>query len=448
MLSKKLYHIIISKVLILCLITSILTYCIIKNNTEAILLLAVLLLILIVQFIIYLNKTNKKIAYFFSAIKNEDSTLYFTENAKNTPTKELNQHLNRVNKIIQQIKLKNKAQDQYYKTIIERAQIGILTINSQNHILFANSTVKKLFNYPSLTHIQQLNKVSAPLFNLLAPLQPFSNKIVKLANERETKLLTLNATHIKLEDEPILLVVATNIKNELDNKEIESWIKLTKVLTHEIMNSIAPINSISETLYETLEANKEKLQNSDKEIINTTINGLQTIKEQTKVLNDFVVSYRSFSGISQPKKQLILIDELFDTINTLFTSEFTEKNIRFTSNFNAAYNQLFADVNQINQVLFNLVKNAVESFDANADNKTITLTSFLNSNKRLVIAVKDNGTGISNEQLDEIFVPFFSTKQEGSGVGLSLSKHIMKIHGGMLTVSSVVDKGTVFTLTF
>ncbi|GGG94057.1 sensor histidine kinase [Polaribacter pacificus] len=419
-------------------------YSLFKFSTEISFFLGILLLILIAQFVFSFNKTNKKIAYFFDAIKNNDSTLYFTEAASKTPTKELNAHLNKVNTIIQKIKLKNKAQDQYYKSIIESAEIGVLTVNAQHHILFANQSVKKLLNYDSLTHIQQLKKVDTPLFELLKTLKPFSNKIIELTNERETKLLTLNATHIKLNNESLLLVVATNIKNELDNKEIDSWVKLTKVLTHEIMNSIAPISSITDTLYHRL---KEQQTAPSQELFKDTLMGLQVIKEQSKSLQDFVISYRSFSGVSSPEKQVINVTELLQKIHALFSSEQASKKSLFTVDCKDASLQIFADENQISQVLFNLVKNAVES-PMGVEAKKIQLSAFSTGQNSVAIKITDNGAGISKDQIEQVFVPFFSTKKEGSGVGLSLSKHIMKMHNGSLTVHSTPNKSTSFTLIF
>lgn len=444
MFSKKLYYILISKVLLLCFFSILFTYSIIKFNTEISLFLGVLLLFLIIHFVYYLNKTNKKIAYFFDAIKNNDTTLYFSESAIKTPTKELNAHLNKVNTIIQKIKLKNKAQDQYYKSIIENAEIGVATINSQNHILFANQNIKNLLNYDSLTHINQLKKIDESLYNLIQPLTPFSNQIIELTNERETKLLTLNATHIKLNNEPLLLIVATNIKNELDNKEIDSWVKLTKVLTHEIMNSIAPITSISETLHDTLKSSDEALK---PQTLKSTLKGLEVIKQQTKSLQDFVVSYRSFSGISNPQKQTINVHYLLQKMFPLFKTEIDTRKIAFKIQCSNKSLKIFADENQITQVLFNLIKNAIESLE-NTIEKRIIITANTNLQNNVMINVEDNGNGISKELITQVFVPFFSTKKEGSGVGLSLSKHILKMHNGTLTVFSIPNKKTVFTLTF
>jgi C4-dicarboxylate-specific signal transduction histidine kinase len=299
-------------------------------------------------------------------------------------------------------------------------------------------------NYDSLTHINQLKKIDENLYNLIQPLKPFSNKIIELTNERETKLLTLNATHIKLNNEPLLLIVATNIKNELDNKEIDSWVKLTKVLTHEIMNSIAPITSISETLHDTLKDANEVLKPDE---LKNTLMGLEVIKQQTKSLQDFVVSYRSFSGISKPQKQAINVQYLLQKMLPLFKTEIETKKIDLKINCFSDKLQIFADENQITQVLFNLIKNAIESLENTADKK-ITITANTNLQNNVIINVEDNGGGISKELITQIFVPFFSTKKEGSGVGLSLSKHILKMHNGTLTAFSIPNKRTVFTLTF
>ena len=206
------------------------------------------LVIQTVYLIAYVNQTNRKIAYFFDAIKNEDFTLRFPEKLSVKSLEELNHSLNVLNEQIQNIHLKKQAQEQYYQEILKQANIGILTFNKKGHILFANPTVEKLLNHKPLNHIKQLNQVNENLYNLFADLKPFDRKLFQLTNERESRQLAIKCTSITAENESLLLVDIQDIHQELDEKETDSWVKLIRVLTHEIMNTITPITSITDSI--------------------------------------------------------------------------------------------------------------------------------------------------------------------------------------------------------
>ncbi len=212
---------------------------------------ALLLILLALQtyFLIhYVNQTNRKIAYFFDAIKNEDFTLRFPEKLSVKSLEELNHSLNMLNSMIQEIHLKKQAQEQYYQEILKQADIGILTINPKGHILYANPTVERLLNYHPLNHIKQLNQIDKKLYEQFADLKPFESRTHQLVNEREKIELALKSTTIAIDNQSLLLVVIQDIRKELDEKETDSWVKLIRVLTHEIMNTITPITSISESV--------------------------------------------------------------------------------------------------------------------------------------------------------------------------------------------------------
>jgi nitrogen fixation/metabolism regulation signal transduction histidine kinase len=217
-----------------------------------------LLIILVLQtyFLIqYINQTNRKIAYFFDAIKNEDFTLRFPEKLSVKSLEELNHSLNMLNAMIQDIHLKKQAQEQYYQEIIKQADIGILTFNKKGHILFANRKIEELFDYTPLNHIKQLSQVDAKLYALFAELKPFERKLIQLTNEREKQQIALKSTTTTMNNEELILVVAQDIHQELDEKETDSWVRLIRVLTHEIMNTITPITSISESVLKYYQTN-------------------------------------------------------------------------------------------------------------------------------------------------------------------------------------------------
>jgi len=410
--------------------------------------LALLFLIILTSTLIhYVNQTNRKIAYFFDAIKNEDFTLRFPEKLSVKSLEELNHSLNMLNEMIQEIHLKKQAQEQYYQEIIKQADIGILTINEKGHILFANRTIEKLFDYTPLNHIKQLSQVDQKLYELFEELKPFQRKLVQLTNEREKKQLALKSTSISFENKELLLVVVQDIHKELDEKETDSWVKLIRVLTHEIMNTITPITSISESILKYYKTDRGLLALEDfsESHIQNTVKGLEVIKGQGGDLMEFVQSYRSFLSLPKPDKSLIRAQHLLDKVKVLMNQENDQNKIEFSVVSNPDDLELYLDEKQISQILINLSKNALQSLKGHENGK-IKIAAGITKEGKKYIQVIDNGPGIPPDLIDEIFVPFFTTKDTGTGIGLSLSKQIMHLHGGAIRVSS--NEYTIFTLSF
>ena len=248
MVSRSIYWQLVLRIILLSITAVGMAFIYFKDNY---ILSAFLLFALIVQTYLltqYINQTNRKIAYFFEAIKNEDFTLRFPEKLTVKSLEELNHSLNMLNEMIQGIHIKKQAQEQYYLEIIKQADIGIFTFNAKGHILFANPKIEELFNYKPLNHIKQLAQIDDKLYTLFSDLKPFERKLIQLSNEREKKQIALKSTATTLNGQELILVVAQDIHQELDEKETDSWVRLIRVLTHEIMNSITPITSISESV--------------------------------------------------------------------------------------------------------------------------------------------------------------------------------------------------------
>ena len=397
----------------------------------------------------YVNQTNRKIAYFFDAIKNEDFSLRFPEKLSVKSLEELNHSLNMLNAMIQDIYVKKQAQEQYYQEILRQADIGIFTINPKGHILYANPTVQNLLNYHPLNHVKQLNLIDANLFALFKDLKPFENTIFKLGNERGRRELSLKCTPISIEDQTLLLVVVHDIHKELDDKETDSWVKLIRVLTHEIMNTITPITSISESILNYFKSGNTLTQPGDfsEDQIKNTAKGLEVIKNQGTDLMSFVQSYRTFLSMPEPDKELVPALPLLEKIKLLLDEQKELKKVEIEILVEPKELELYLDEKQITQVLLNLGKNAQQSLESQ-EKGSIRLIAGVSSANKKYIQVQDNGPGIPTELIDEIFVPFFTTKNTGTGIGLSLSKQIMRLHGGTVKVHSISYKETSFVLVF
>jgi two-component system, NtrC family, nitrogen regulation sensor histidine kinase NtrY len=399
----------------------------------------------IAELINFLNRTNRKIAYFFDAIRNDDSTLNFPEKTDNRSLSELNTSLNKVNELIKNIKFELREQEQYYKTILEHVSIGIITYNEKGTIFLANSTAKNLLGHEHLTHINQIIRLDKKLFTALKELQPGGRKLVSFSSKNGIIQLSLKSTLFKTAHENFQLVVIQDIKNELEIKELESWIKLIRVLTHEIMNTVAPITSLSQTILGYFKNLDGKMP--DERIIRNTMKGLEVIDERGNGLISFVETYRKLTRIPPPEKKSVPLGLLLENTITLINIEPIDKKIEIVWEVNPADLEISADKKQISQVLINLIKNSLEALKNN-ESGLIQLKGDINKNGRAQVSVTDNGPGIPEDLMDKIFVPFFTTKESGSGIGLSLSRQIMLLHGGSLKVVSKPGVQTVFTLEF
>ncbi|MEB3347202.1 ATP-binding protein [Aquimarina gracilis] len=449
MISKTFYVKLVIRVLMLVLVALLMVFFFLK---EQYVLSAFLLLVLSLQtmfMIRYLNHNNRKIAFFFNAIKNEDFTLRFPEKGDVGSFNELNRSLNALNAMMQDVYLTHQAQEQYYQEIIKQAEIGMLTFNNKGHILFANPKVEKLLNYTPLNHIKQLAQVDEELYNLFRNIEPFERKLFQFTNERETIQLAIKSNEILLNKERLNLVTIQDINNELDKKETDSWIKLIRVLTHEIMNSVTPITSISETIlgYFKDEKGIVMADQIDKNKIYNAAKGLEVIKNQGNDLMSFVQSYRSFLNVPAPDKELIKVQPLLEKIKVLASQENGFDSISFESILHDENLEIYADEKLITHVLLNLSKNAIQALKDTPKAQLKFISGITEKGKKYII-VKDNGPGIPPEIMNQIFIPFYTTKNEGTGIGLSLSKQIMHLHGGMLNVFSAPNQETSFTLLF
>jgi nitrogen fixation/metabolism regulation signal transduction histidine kinase len=409
----------------------------------------VLVVAMVISLVNYLNSTNRKISYFLDSVQNEDSTLSFPTDIGEKPIREIYQGLNKVNKQIQELKIESRQQEQYFQTLLEHVATGIVTFNTKGFVLHANTAAKKMLGVDVLTHINQLERVNRNLFQAIGNIQPFEQKLVSVVTERGSIQLSLKATSFKAKDNELILLSVQDIRNELDEKELDSWMKLIRVLMHEIMNSIAPITSLSESLckFFTIGGRPALPEELTETTIGSTLRGLNVIKEQGNGLMLFVDSYRKLTRLPKPDKKTIRVDDLINRIKVLYNSLENSELVKLAITINPPEMEIFADENQISQVLINLTKNALQANEKNPEGK-IRVSAGFNSDHHPEIRVIDNGPGIPDEILEQVFVPFFTTRENGSGIGLSLSRQIMRLHGGSLQVRSVPGKETVFSMIF
>jgi two-component system, NtrC family, nitrogen regulation sensor histidine kinase NtrY len=450
MISKKLYLNITIRVSLIVILSALLGYLIVIDKSLRLSLICFLMIFLLTTSLIsYLNTTNRKIRFFFDSVRNDDSSLTFPVESENDGLGELYQSMNKVNQQIQHLKIENRQQEQYFQILLEHLATGIITYDNKGFILHANSSAKRLLSTNVLTHLQQIERIDQKLFHAILNIKPSERRLIALNTEQGEIQLSLKATSFKTNDNEMVILSIQDIKNELDEKEVESWMKLIRVLMHEIMNSITPITSLSESLYAIYWSQDHPVlpdQITAKNIA-TTLQGLNVIKQQGRGLMSFVESYRKLTRVPEPEKKSFKVADLMSRVKILYNSIEKSERIELYVSLKYPDIEIYADQNLISQVLINLVKNALEANENNPGAK-IRIVAGFDNNHHPEICVIDNGPGISEENLDEIFVPFFTTRKNGSGIGLSISRQIMRVHGGNLKVKSVPNKETVFCLSF
>lgn len=450
MISKNLYINLLIRVLSIVILSILLGYLIAADKSLRISLICFLAItILTINLLSFLNGTNKKIRYFFDSVRNDDSNLFFPVHEKNTTVKEIYKSMNRVNQQIQKLKIENRNQEQYFRILIEHLATGIITFDNKGFILHSNSSARKLLETDVLTHIQQIERIDKKLYQAINSIKPSERRLVPLVTERGEIQLSLKATSFRTNKSELTILSIQDIKNELDEKEVESWMKLIRILMHEIMNSITPITSLSESLSNIYSSEGQPVlpDQLTTKTIATTLKGLNVIKDQGKGLMSFVESYRKMTKIPDPEKQLFKVAELFNRLEILYDSQVKKDKFELSFSVKDPDLEIFADQNLISQVLINLIGNAHEAIENIPEGK-ILISAGTDHELHPEICVFDNGHGIPEKNLDEIFIPFFTTRQNGSGIGLSVSRQIMKMHGGNLKVRSVPGKETIFCLSF
>ncbi len=409
--------------------------------------LSLVLVMLVVNLVRYQNNINEQINYFFEAVKNEDYSLTYPALKGDRILERLSQNLTNVNQQIRQIRIANQQQEHYFRALLEHIATGILTFDERGFVIHANGFVKHLLGMEQLTHLRQVEKADIRLARIFRQIQPHEQKLASFCGKDGPVNLSIKATSFKNKDQQLMLLSVQDINQELDEKELDSWLRLIRVLTHEIMNSIAPVTSLSESLSSFYLKDGKIIPKEEvsEKIIQNTIRGLEIIREQGKGLIHFVELYRKFTRLPRPDKKPVAVAPLLERTVMLCQNAFGEMQIGYTV-ANPGL-KIMADENLITQVLNNLVKNATEALHT-TDKGRIELSAGTNLRNQVEISVKDNGPGIPAEIIHEIFVPFFTTRPNGNGIGLSLSRQIMRLHGGSLKVNSIPGKETKFTLAF
>ena len=372
---------------------------------------------------------RRKADYMLDAL--EDKELNFRFEESRLFGRRYNKTLNRLKNIFDKERHEIAEQEKYFGIMLDHVRTGVVVVEEKGHVNYCNNTALVLLGISTFGNIRQLRPVSESLYEAFQSISEGMEQRTSFYNERGKITISLTASEATIGKSRVKIIAFNDISSEIDENEQQSWTKLIRVLTHEIMNTVTPIWSLSETLLEFDDVNED------------VRNGLGTISQSSKSLIRFVESYRNLTRIAPPVKRAFHFRELAERVINL-TREVTVNSGATCSYIEKSEDVLlYADESQITQILINLVKNAVQ-----AEARNIMITADITMSEQTIISVANDGYPISRESQEEIFVPFYTTKQEGTGIGLSLSRQIMRLHNGSITLTRSDDKGTVFTLLF
>jgi two-component system nitrogen regulation sensor histidine kinase NtrY len=412
----------------------------------------IVIIIQIFELINFVERTNRHLTRFLDSIKYSDFTQTFARHAGGKSFESLNAAFNEVIAKFQETRTEKEEQYRYLNTVVQHIGIGLVSFQTDGTVELINTAFRKMLQLSNLENINNLKTISPALVETMTKLKSGENGLVKLNVNNELIQLAVYVTEFRQRQKNFRLVSIQNITGELAEKEMEAWQSLVRVLTHEIMNSVTPISSLASTvndllLVERTGANSKLKTELEPEAIGDIGNALETIQKRSVSLLNFMENYRSLTRIPKPDFQQVPISDLFSRVMQLMKVQLDEKKIDFTTNVDPSSLELTADPGMIEQVLINLLLNAIHAVEQ-VNSPLIKLTAEMGGRGFILIKLSDNGPGISEESLEKIFIPFYTTKKEGSGIGLSLSRQILRKHHASITVNSIPNQETLFILKF
>lgn len=438
----------LGRVVLLSMTLFILSYAILNEAGVFITSLFIILVIAQLIFLInYAESSFKKVRQFLDNIKQNNYATVYPVKFDGTETDDLHIEFNAILAKLKEDQAEKEANYQYFRSVFQHLSIGLITFEEDGQVQILNTAAKRMLNIEQLGHIEEIEDVNKELHFAIKNLRTGGSELIKIAHPDGIMQLSVYVIELVLRDVKFKLVSLQNIQSELEEKEMEAWQNLVRVLTHEIMNSIAPISSLASTIKGDIQSQLDKGGDIPVHDVEDYLMGIATIEKRSEGLIDFVSDFRSLAHIPVPKFSAIKINELFEQLATLFGHQIDELSIKCEKNIEPENLLLFADSSLIEQVLINIIQNAIHAVEE-SEEKKISLRAFIDEAGKIIIEISDTGRGIEEEALNKIFIPFFTTKQKGSGIGLSLSKQIMRRHKGNIQVKSTIGSGTTFKLIF
>jgi len=411
-------------------------------NAYSIVLLGSLLLIQTALLIRYVNRTNRELARYFVSLRDKDPSFTLVPEDSKGSFNEVAQAINETRQLIQDARIDKEKQYRYLQIIINHMDIGLLSFRTDGSIEHYNRAARELLGTGDLTQLQSLNTSHQDLEIILRAMEPGQSKILTISTSAEKVQLLFKMSELVYEDHPLKLLSIQDVNTELDERELISWKRLIRVLNHEVMNSLTPIRTLTHAIDRSL---MEVPSGQIGEGIASDIrDNTRLIEKRSSSLVDFVSRYREITRINELVLNEIDINALLHEAASLFQEDFLKQQIDCQVNTKTPVLGLHGDESLLKQVVINLVQNSIEALkETRSGNIKLSASE---QDDQTVIKVEDNGPGIPLEHMDEIFTPFFSTRKDGSGIGLSFSKHIIRLHGGTMSIWSEPGNGTTVTI--
>ncbi|MEO0472216.1 MAG: ATP-binding protein [Bacteroidota bacterium] len=403
--------------------------------------LLVFVVVSIYNLIQYVESSNRQMAHFLEVIRYNDFVSLGSGRQKGDSFEQLQGAFQAINHKFLEIRAEKEANHQFLQMLMGNIGVGLMVWNEKEEVIMLNAEMKRLLQKPHLVNKAALADVAPELYEVVESLSPGQKRLIRISVKGTLLQLSVHKTSFRQLDAAYEMILLQDIRNELEAQEFAAWQKLIRILTHEIMNSVAPIASLSGSMEEVLEG-KQSLHEGD---IHPMRRSLEVIKRRSENLLSFTETYRNLTRLPIPQFREAQIGELLRGIQELFQQELSEQSIHFEANIPTEQISVQADPALLEQVLINLMRNAIEAVDG-VGQPNITLGLRRLSSQQLEIRLQDNGNGIPDEDLEKIFVPFFTTKDNGSGIGLSLSRQIMMMHKGSISIQSRVEEGTLVKL--
>ncbi|MCU0436934.1 MAG: HAMP domain-containing histidine kinase [Raineya sp.] len=383
-----------------------------------------------------IHKSIRNFYELFTSIEMDD----FSQNFRfqNTLPIHLQKSLQDVFQKFQKIRLEKEAQYLYLQSVIQHIPVGIFSVCPESKVDFYNTKLLSILRCSPFKKLDDLPECYASLITIIQQ-EKATKQLVRLLVEEEVLELVITVSKIQISGKNYTIVALQDFQAELEEKEMDAWQNLTRILTHEIINSVTPIVSLASTISENLKESPDDIEDSKQAI--------EVIEKRSKNLIHFVQEFRAFTKLPTPKPQNIILKEVFERLHTLISKELEEKNIHFICKIHPEGLLLYTDLMMLEQILINLLKNAIQAV-LPKDDRCIVMDAHTDHLGKVIIRVQDNGVGISDDAKKSIFIPFFTTKKTGSGIGLSLSRQMMRVQGGTISVHSVLSEGSTFTLRF
>jgi len=388
------------------------------------------------------RKTNRELGRFISSFGFNDTTIHFHNQDKDASFGDLFYSFNEVVKAFRQLKIDKEKEYLFFENALKKIGVAIIVVNEHGSVLMSNNALLKMLGIEYIHRLDKLNRFKSGLADELMRLKPQQQKLVELMVDGRLLQVALTSVLMKQEKKTLRLLAFQDIRGEIEQKELESWQKLIRVLSHEVMNSLSPVNILSAGLKQRLQTKEASLA-MDKDEQQEIIEALDAIHARSKGLTRFVESYRSMAGLKSAQTSLCNINALLTRIQVLFQNEMKQKDIDFTLDTSGIIDHVI-DEKLVEQVIINLVKNSREAITKRGQIKV----KALKEESRLYISIADTGKGIPQEEIDKVCVPFYTTREGGNGIGLALSRQVMRLHGGQLKIQSEEGRGTVVSLIF